>query len=169
MATFNFKEFLTNFYTKSFEDNSIKGSGNFVSKINTCTSRQLQLEPNEVIVLPNGCYGSMSVNFDDETYSSCLKQFNPTKEQATAISRCVQGISPVRCFSGVTLEISIGGEIEYQKCCGDLTVIQLDAGSHKIYDCVVSESVKSYTKNGNGATIDTITYDRVVCKCEASV
>jgi hypothetical protein len=111
----------------------------------------------------------MSVNFDDETYSSCLKQFNPTNVQIRGISGCVQRITPVSCFSGVTLEISIGGEIEYQKCCGDLTIIQLDAGRHKIYDCVVSESVKSYTKNGNGATIDIITYERTVCGCNERV
>jgi hypothetical protein len=164
--TNNFKQFLENYYSDTFTDPTGKEGKNSVFKVNNCIMDNIPMPANQIITLPSGCYSKMLTSDSLDVYGTCLQQFTPTQEQLELIRNCVKGGTPVAtCSFTVSLEISVGGEVEYVDCCGERYVITLDAGYQIIGGCVQNGSVKSYEKGGNPATIDSIDYSKEKCDC----
>jgi len=164
--TNNFKQFLENFYLDTFEDPTGKKGSNSIFKVNNCIMDNIQMEQNQIIILPSGCYSKMLVSDSFEDYNTCLQQFLPNEEQISNIQKCVKEKPPVNCYNGVILEISKEGYVEYTDCCGTKVVTALGNGQQTIGDCIQGDTVKPDLKNGDPATIISINYSMLGCSCK---
>jgi hypothetical protein len=163
--TNNFKQFLENYYSDTFTDPTGKEGKNSVFKVNNCIMDNIPMPANQIITLPSGCYSKMLTSDSLDVYSTCLQQFTPTQEQIQNVFNCVNGITPVLCYSSATLGISGGGDVQYIDCCGTTKTLTFDIGTHSISDCIQDGSVIPFNKFGTPATIDSVIYDVRKCLC----
>jgi hypothetical protein len=164
--TNNFKQFLENYYSDTFTDPTGKEGKNSVFKVNNCIMRNTQMEQNQIITLPSGCYSKMLTSDSLDVYSTCLQQFSLNEEQISNIQKCVKQAPVVACSGSVSFEITKEGDVEYTNCCGFNSVLTLGVGQQTINDCLEIDSLKGYSKNESPATITLIKYSMLRCRCE---
>lgn len=166
MAVNYFKQILGTYYKDTFLDPTGKEGKNFIKNIDNCLRRNLSLQPNQIIILPQGCSSKMIQTRDEQIYSICLSQFGDLPVQTLSnIIDCVNPNVQPSCAKGVNFTIVSEGEILYTDCCGNETISYYGLGKSSIELCVQIGSLEPYIKNGNPAQISGIEYGGLSCNC----